>query len=250
MNFMKVGKVIFRSIVLLMVCIMAIQGAPSSITPAKAPSVCGNVNYKKWHLPCGVACIHVKDSGMQKDTATNLIKGKLENIILRMKEAQDIIKDLKIKYSNGRIGNSHLVTSIQEKTEYAFDKGNIDLKNEGTTVKSSNVTEIIKADYDSMAAAIMFTEQLRFNEDSSKRYGQLSRNLNGLSDKLATVLCDFEIIQCISGSVPSTNITCQSTVAGSVQSWTTEEARSSVEYWVLRDIEKYLQVLIPKYRLI
>ena len=111
-------------------------------------------------------------------------------------------------------------------------------------------TEIIKADYDSMAAAIMFTEQLRFNEDSSKRYGQLSRNLNGLSDKLATVLCDFEIIQCISGSVPSTNITCQSTVAGSVQSWTTEEARSSVEYWVLIDIEKYLQVLISKYQLI
>ncbi|KAL3864244.1 hypothetical protein ACJMK2_005948 [Sinanodonta woodiana] len=187
---------------------------------------------------------------MQKDTAASLIKEKLENIILHMKEAHDTIKLLKVKYSNGRIGNTDVVNSIHEKTEYAFDNGNIDLKNEGTKVKSSNVTEIIKADYDSMAAAIMFTEQLRFNEDSSTLYGQLSKNLNGLSDKLSIVLCDFEIIQCISGSVPSTNITCQSTVAGSVQSWTTEEARSSVEYWVLIDIEKYLQVLISKYRLI
>ncbi|KAL3864243.1 hypothetical protein ACJMK2_005947 [Sinanodonta woodiana] len=245
-----VGKVNFRSSILLIICIVAIQGAPSPITPAKASSVCGNVNYRKWHLPCGMACIPVKDSGMQKDTAASLIKEKLENIILHMKEAHDTIKLLKVKYSNGRIGNSHLVTSIQETTEYAFDNGNIDLKNEGTKVKSSNVTEIIKADYDSMAAAIMFTEQLRFNEDSSTLYGQLSKNLNGLSDKLSIVLCDFEIIQCISGSVPSTNITCQNTVAGSVQSWTTEEARSSVEYWVLIDIEKYLQVLISKYQLI
>ncbi|KAK3590088.1 hypothetical protein CHS0354_041132 [Potamilus streckersoni] len=110
--------------------------------------------------------------------------------------------------------------------------------------------EIIKTDYDSMAAAIMFTEQIRFNEDSSKLYGQLSKDLNGLSVKLSTVLCDFEIIQCISGNVPSTNITCQSTVAGSIQSWTTEENRILVEYWVLRDLGKYLAVLIPKYQLI
>ena len=93
-----VGKVIFRSIVLLTVCIVAIQGAPSPITPAKAPSVCGNVNYRKWHVPCGMACIPAQDSGMRKDTATNSIKEKLENIILHMKEARDIIRDLKVKY--------------------------------------------------------------------------------------------------------------------------------------------------------
>ncbi|KAL3864218.1 hypothetical protein ACJMK2_005937 [Sinanodonta woodiana] len=249
MNFMKVVKVIFRSIVLLIICIVDIQGAPSPITPANAPSVCGNVNYRKWHIPCGMACIPVKDSGMQKETAASLIKEKLENIILHMKEAQDIIKHLKVKYSNGRIGNIDVVNSIHNKTEYAFNNGNIDFNNEGKKVKSSNMTEIIKADYESLTAAIMFTEQIRFNEDSSNVYGMLSKDLNGLSVKIATILCDFELIQCISGNVLSSKLTCQNTVVGPIQSWTTDENRILVEYWVLRDLEKYMQVLIPKYQL-
>ncbi|KAK3590091.1 hypothetical protein CHS0354_041136 [Potamilus streckersoni] len=250
MNLMKVGKVIFGNIVLLTVWIVIIKGAPSSITPAMAPSVCGHANYRKWHVPCGMACRPAKDSGMQKDKATTMINKRLRNIILHMKEARDIIKDLKVKYSIGRIGNIDMITNIERKTEYTFKNGNIDFKDEEAKIKSSNVTEIIMADYDSMAAAIMFTEQIRFNEDSSKVYGQMSKDLNILSVKLATILCDFEIIQCISGNIPSTSRTCQSTVAGSVQSWTTEETRTLVEYWVLRDLEKYFEVLIPKYQLI
>ncbi|KAL3864232.1 hypothetical protein ACJMK2_005936 [Sinanodonta woodiana] len=231
----------FGRIVVITMCLVFIHGAPSSITPATAPSVCGNKNYRKWHVSCGNPCKPAKES------TTTEIKAALGNISLCMKEAQDMIKVLKDKYNTDRIKNSKMVENIESKTEYAFKNGKIE-KDE-RKVKSSNVTEMIKADYDSMAAAIMFTEQLRFNEDSSKLYGQLSKNLNDLSDKLATILCDFEIIQCRSGSVPSTNITCQSTVAGSVQSWTTEETRILVEYWVLRDLGKYISVLIPKYEL-
>ncbi|KAK3590090.1 hypothetical protein CHS0354_041135 [Potamilus streckersoni] len=264
---LAVGKVIFGNVALLTVWIVIIKGAPSSITPAMAPSVCGNVNYRKWHVPCGMACRPAKDSGMQKDTANAMINESNEDMGCFNKEIQKttirrwwgwVYNPRSVGYQSdaiptvsiGRIGNINMIANIERKTEYTFKNGNIDFKNEEAKIKSSNVTEIIMADYDSMAAAIMFTEQIRLNEDSSKVYGQMSKDLNILSVKLAIILCDFEIIQCISGNIPSTSLTCQSTVAGSVQSWTTEETRTLVEYWVLRDLEKYFEVLIPKYQLL
>ncbi|KAK3590095.1 hypothetical protein CHS0354_041140 [Potamilus streckersoni] len=133
-----------------------------------------------------------------------------------------------------------MVTQIEREQNHVFMYGNIDFIDEVIKVKSSNVTEIITANYDSMVAAIMFVEQIRFNEDSSQ----------GLSDKLATILCAFERIECISGNMPSTKLTCQSTVSKMIEFWKTEEYRMQAEYWILRDIQNYLAALISKYQLI
>ncbi|KAK3590096.1 hypothetical protein CHS0354_041141 [Potamilus streckersoni] len=111
-------------------------------------------------------------------------------------------------------------------------------------------TEIITANYDSMVAAIMFAEQIRFNEDSSQVDRDMSEELKRLSDKLATILCAFERIECISGNMPSTKLTCQSTVSKMIEFWKTEEYRMQAEYWILRDIQNYLAALISKYQLI
>ncbi|KAK3590092.1 hypothetical protein CHS0354_041137 [Potamilus streckersoni] len=143
-----------------------------------------------------------------------------------------------------------MVTQIEREQNHVFMYGNIDFIDEVIKVKSSNVTEIITANYDSMVAAIMFVEQIRFNEDSSQVYRDMSEELKGLSDKLATILCAFERIECISGNMPSTKLTCQSTVSKMIEFWKTEEYRMQAEYWILRDIQNYLAALISKYQLI
>ncbi|KAK3590094.1 hypothetical protein CHS0354_041139 [Potamilus streckersoni] len=242
----EISKVILRSIGFLTVCMVVIQGAPSFTNHAVAPLVCGHSNYTKWILPCGGACTPEKDSGTQMAK----ISETLGTIRMHMEEAHDMTEHLKEKYRRYRISSTEMVTQIEREQSHVFMNGNIDFIDEVEKVNLSNVTEMITANYDSMVAAIMFAEQIRFNEDSSHVYRDMSEELKRLSDKLATILCEFERIECISGNMPSTQLTCQSTVSKMIEFWKTEEYRMRAEYWILRDIQNYLATLISKYQLI
>ncbi|KAK3601380.1 hypothetical protein CHS0354_037695 [Potamilus streckersoni] len=212
-------------------------------------SVCGKKQYETWKEPCGMT-INPVESGMDKDAVAIQMKEKMDHIVLNMREAKQILGNLKIHYIVDRIQNTEYVQVIERYPDSIFAYGVQDVIEENDKVLTSNATAIVLKDNDSITSAVMFTEQIRFNEDSSKFYGKLNKGLEykSLSEKLANILCDFELILAMSGITSRTKIKCKTTVPELIKSSGNEEERIYIEYRVLFDINLYLIVMISKYQ--
>ncbi|KAK3590089.1 hypothetical protein CHS0354_041133 [Potamilus streckersoni] len=208
-----------------------------------ATSVCGKKQYETWKAPCGMTIIP-GEYGIKQDILAFQIKDKIDHIISKLYEAKHM--------SIYRIQNIENVQAIEALTEFLYEYGAKDMKAEQNKVRNSNATYIVLDDYDSMASAVMFTEQILFHEKSSEFHGQLNKvsEYKLLSENLANILCDFVLIQAKSGIMPITYLTCKNTVPERMQSRGNDNEWMFIEYLVLRDIKLYLEVMIPKYQLL